>query len=207
MSVVPPPMSMIMFPAGSVTGRPDPIAAAIDSSTRKTSLAFTRKPLSFTARRSTGRYLRRHANHEPRPHERALAVRLAHEVHQHLLSRIEVGDDAVLHRPHRLDVRRRPPEHLVGLDADRFDLPPGDVEGDDGRFVEDDAAAASKNAGVSGSEIDRHVGGESWTSGSWQYDLVRRKRSVSRAIHDSFPFYFRHGNSKPSGIYRERSGK
>ena len=53
MSVVPPPMSMIMLPAASVTGRPDPIAAAIGSSTRWTSLAFTRYPLSFTARRST----------------------------------------------------------------------------------------------------------------------------------------------------------
>ena len=31
-SVVPPPMSMIMLPAGSCTGRPTPIAAAIGSS-------------------------------------------------------------------------------------------------------------------------------------------------------------------------------
>ena len=34
MSVVPPPMSITMFPAASVTGRPAPIAAAIGSSTR-----------------------------------------------------------------------------------------------------------------------------------------------------------------------------
>src|SRR4051812_11191894 len=53
MSVVPPPMSMIMLPAASVTGRPAPIAAAIGSSTRWTSLALTRNPLSRTARRST----------------------------------------------------------------------------------------------------------------------------------------------------------
>ena len=33
-SVVPPPMSMIMLPEGSVTGRPAPMAAAIGSSIR-----------------------------------------------------------------------------------------------------------------------------------------------------------------------------
>ncbi len=33
-SVVPPPMSTIMFPDGSVTGSPAPIAAAIGSSIR-----------------------------------------------------------------------------------------------------------------------------------------------------------------------------
>ena len=33
-SVVPPPMSTIMLPVGSVIGRPAPIAAAIGSSTR-----------------------------------------------------------------------------------------------------------------------------------------------------------------------------
>lgn len=38
-SVVPPPMSTIMFPAGSETGRLAPIAAAIGSSNRYASLA------------------------------------------------------------------------------------------------------------------------------------------------------------------------
>jgi hypothetical protein len=42
MSVVPPPTSTIMFPEGSVIGMPAPIAAAIASSTRCTSLAFAR---------------------------------------------------------------------------------------------------------------------------------------------------------------------
>ena len=42
MSVVPPPMSTIMLPDGSVIGMPAPMAAAIASSTRCTSLAFAR---------------------------------------------------------------------------------------------------------------------------------------------------------------------
>ena len=87
-------------------------------------------------------------------------MRLADEIHEHLLGGVEVGDHAVLHRTHRLDVRRRATEHLVGLDADRFDLPSRDVESDDGWFVEDDAAAAGEDAGVGGSEIDCHVRGK-----------------------------------------------
>ena len=42
MSVVPPPMSTIMLPDGSVIGMPAPMAAAIASSTRWTSLALAR---------------------------------------------------------------------------------------------------------------------------------------------------------------------
>ena len=42
MSVVPPPMSTIMLPEASVIGKPAPIAAAMPSSMRCTSLAFAR---------------------------------------------------------------------------------------------------------------------------------------------------------------------
>jgi hypothetical protein len=52
-SLVPPPMSMIMFPLGWSTGRPTPIAAAIGSATRKTSRAPACFALSRTARFST----------------------------------------------------------------------------------------------------------------------------------------------------------
>ena len=53
MSVVPPPMSTTMLPDASVIGMPAPIAAAIASSIRCTSLALARIALSRTARRST----------------------------------------------------------------------------------------------------------------------------------------------------------
>jgi hypothetical protein len=46
-------MSTTMFPEASVIGIPAPIAAAIASSIRCTSLAFARYALSFTALRST----------------------------------------------------------------------------------------------------------------------------------------------------------
>ncbi len=53
MSVVPPPMSTIMLPDGSVIGRPAPIAAAIASSTRWTSPRRRASPCPCTARFST----------------------------------------------------------------------------------------------------------------------------------------------------------
>ena len=52
-SVVPPPMSTIMLPLGSVTGRPAPIAAAMGCSMRYTSRAPAFAAASRTARRST----------------------------------------------------------------------------------------------------------------------------------------------------------
>ena len=44
------------------------------------------------------------------------------EVAEHRLGDLEVGDHAVLERPHRVDRRRRAPEHLLGLGADGVDL-------------------------------------------------------------------------------------
>ena len=166
MSVVPPPMSTIMLPAASVTGRPDPIAAAIGSSTRCTSLALTRKPLSLTARRSTCVISGGTPMTSRGRTQRPLAVHLADEMHQHFFCRVEVGDHAVLHRAHGLDVRRRPAEHLVRLGPDRVDLTLGGVERDDGGFVEDDAAPASEDTGVGRTEVDGDVGGKRETTGS-----------------------------------------
>ena len=58
---------------------------------------------------------------DPRAQPAAAAVRLADEVRQHLLGRVEVGDDAVAHRPDRGDVARRSPQHLLRFGADCFD--------------------------------------------------------------------------------------
>ena len=52
-SVVPPPTSTTMLPVGAVTSSPAPIAAAIGSSTRKTSRAPADSADSRTARFST----------------------------------------------------------------------------------------------------------------------------------------------------------
>src|SRR5210317_124196 len=53
-SVVPPPISTIMLPMGSLTGSPAPIAAAMGSSIRYMSLAPASMADSLTALFSTG---------------------------------------------------------------------------------------------------------------------------------------------------------
>jgi hypothetical protein len=102
-------MSTIMFPVGSATGRPAPIAAAIGSSIR-------------------------YAWRAP-----------------------EVGDDAVLQRPDRLDRAGRAAEHPLRLDADRVHLAGALVDRDDRRLGEDDSAAADVDERVRRTEVDGHI--------------------------------------------------
>ena len=160
MSVVPPPMSMIMLPAASVTGSPEPIAAAIGSSTRCTSLALTRYPLSFTARRSTwvisgGTPMTsrgRRSGLLPCTF-RTKCISIFSAASKSAMTPSFIGRTGLM-------FAGRAPEHLVRLGPDRFDRPLGGVERDDGRFVEDDAAAAREDAGVGRAEIDRDIGRE-----------------------------------------------
>jgi hypothetical protein len=87
-------------------------------------------------------------------------VGLLDEVLEHLLRDLEVGDDAVLHGPDRLDVPWGLAEHLLGLGPHRLD-PVGDaVDGDDGGLHHGDAAASHVDQGVGGSEIDGEIGRE-----------------------------------------------
>ena len=78
------------------------------------------------------RDLRRHPDDDARPHEAAARLRLADEVRQHPLGRLEVGDHAVAHRADGGDVAGRAAQHLLGLVAHGFDLRRQRVDGDDG---------------------------------------------------------------------------
>ena len=119
-SVVPPPMSMIMLPDGPPTGTLAPIAAASGSSIRYASRAPALSAASRTARFSTlvtpegtliitSGLVKR-------------AAGLLDEVAQHRLGDDVVGDDAVLHRPDGGDVARRAADHLACLFADGDDV-------------------------------------------------------------------------------------
>jgi hypothetical protein len=107
----------------------------------------------------------RHADQHARAGaQEARLVHLADEVLEHLLGVGEVGDDAVLHRPHRAHVAGGAAEHLLGLAADRGHragaaaavLAHRDHRG----FVEDDALAADVDQRVGGAEVDGQVAGE-----------------------------------------------
>ena len=143
-SVVPPPMSTIMLPDGSVTGRPTPIAAAIGSSIRiDLARAGRQRGLPDGALLDLGD-ARGNAIDDARAHQRATVVRLADEVAQHRLGDLEVGDHAVLHRADGDDVAGRAAEHLLGLLADREHLVGAAAvldHGDHGRLGQDDALA------------------------------------------------------------------
>jgi hypothetical protein len=66
--------------------------------------------------RRTARHAHQHARTRA---QHARLVHLADEVLQHRLGHGEVGDHAVLHRPHRGDVAGRAAEHALGIAAHR----------------------------------------------------------------------------------------
>ena len=158
-SVVPPPMSTIMLPEGSVMGSPAPMAAAIGSSIRSASRAPALQAASWTARLSTsvtplgmptttlGRGMR--VNRRG----------LADEVVEHLLGDVEVRDDAVFQGADGDDIGRGAADHPLGLGADGQHLLGLLVDGDDGRLVDDDALAAHQDEGIGGAEVDADVPG------------------------------------------------
>jgi hypothetical protein len=87
-------------------------------------------------------------------------VGLLNEVLEHLLGHFEVGDDAVLHGPNRLDVTRCLAEHILGFRADGLDPVRDPVDRDDRRFDDGDTASTNVHQGVGGSEVDCQVRGE-----------------------------------------------
>ena len=207
-SVVPPPMSTMRLPDGSLTGSPAPIAAAIGSSMRRAQRAPALSAASRTARFSTSvtpdgmPSSIRGRGDQPDP-----VVDLVHEVLDHLLGHVEVADDAVAQRPDRDDVGRRPADHPLGLGADRQDPPGLGVDRHDRRLAHDDAAVADVDQRVGGPEVDPDVAGEeaedpvehgrrarpSWRSGQV---AARRTADARRVARDRA-----HGSGRARAVY------
>ena len=99
---------------------------------------------------------RRYAHDDARVRE-AVLVHLLNEVAEHLLRDVEVGDHAVLQRADRLDRAGRSSEHALRLDADGVHFAGALVDRDDGRFGEDDAAAAHVDERVRRAEVHGHI--------------------------------------------------
>src|SRR5215218_4916681 len=97
----------------------------------------------------------RHANDHARLHlEDVVVDDELQEVAQHLLGHVEVGDDAVLHRPDGDHTLRRTTEHALRLEPDPFDLLALSVDRHDRRLVEDDPLTLDVDQGVRGAEVD-----------------------------------------------------
>ena len=157
-SVVPPPMSTIMLPVGSCTGRPgaDGGGHGLLDDVGGLAGAGVLGGLLHGALLDAGDARRDaddHARLDP-----AAVVHLLDEVAEHLLADLEVGDDAVLQRPDGLDVRRacgrssawprrrrragRPSRTLTATTDGSLSTMPRPADVDDG---------------VGGAEVDRHV--------------------------------------------------
>jgi hypothetical protein len=85
-------------------------------------------------------------------------MRLVNKVIEHALGYFKIGDHAVFHRTDSDDISRCAPHHVFGFFADRFNLSVILVNGDNGRFVDDNALPLGKNQGIGRSEIDGQIG-------------------------------------------------
>ena len=180
-------MSMTMFPDGPLIGTLAPIAAASGSSIRYASLAPALSAASRTARFSTevtpaGTQI---ITSGPRDADAALR-RLVDEEPEHRLGDDVVGDDAVLHRPDRVDVAGRAPDHLAGFLAHGHD-PVVVVDRDDRRLRDHDALAFDVDEDVGRAEIDAdlHAGVVTRPPSS---DALRSWRRVSRNLRSMFSY-------------------
>ena len=157
-SVVPPPMSTMSEPDGSLTGRPAPMAAAIGSSMSRDQRAPALMVASRTARFSTsvtpdGMPTRTRG----RAHLGEAIVDLGDEVPNHLLGHVEVADHPVAQRADGDDVGRRAADHPLRLGADGQDALRPRVHGDHRWLADDDAAVADGDERVRGAEVDPDV--------------------------------------------------
>jgi hypothetical protein len=84
-------------------------------------------------------------------------VHLLDEVPEHLLGDVEVGDDTVLQRADRNDVRRGSPDHALGFGAHREDGTGLCVDRYDGGLIQDDPAPTHIDERVCGPKVDGHV--------------------------------------------------
>jgi hypothetical protein len=79
---------------------------------------------------------------------------------QEVFGHLEIGDDPVLERSHRIDVVGRAAEHDLRFHADREHSAAGLVDGDHRGLVEHDAATPHVQQGVRGPQVHRHIGGQ-----------------------------------------------
>src|SRR5438045_6942308 len=124
-SVVPPPMLITMLPVGVSTGSPTPIAAAIGSATMYTFRARRLRRVTHRALLDLGDAAR-HADDDFGTDAEEMAVddRFQKEA-QHFFGDVEVGDHAVLQRPHSEHAVRGAAQHALRFETDAFDFAGG----------------------------------------------------------------------------------
>ena len=155
-SLVPPPMSTIIEPVGSPTGRPAPIAAAIGSSIRYACRAPADRQASSTARFSTPV-----TPEGTQTTTRGCAQRFWWTFWMKWRSISSVTSKSAMTPSFsgRMAwiVPGRAAEHALGLDADGVHLVGARVDRDHAGLGQHDAASTHVDERVGGAEIDGHV--------------------------------------------------
>ena len=87
-------------------------------------------------------------------------MNLANEMLDHFLRDLEIGDHAVTQRTDCLNIAGRAAQHQLCLIPDREDLTLAAHGGDrdHGGLVQDNPATLDIDEGVSGAEVDSHIG-------------------------------------------------
>src|SRR3989304_4663577 len=98
--------------------------------------------------------------------EAVLLVNLLNEVAQHLLRRVEVGDDTVLERANGHDGGGSPPYHSLGLEADGIDILRQLVDGDDGGLIDDDTFSLDHHQRVGRAQVNADIVGKKAQEGA-----------------------------------------
>jgi hypothetical protein len=119
-------------------------------------------------------------DHEARLHETPAPAGLVDEVAEHLLGAVEVGDDAVAKGPDDLDRARRPPEHRLGVVADRLHGPVH-VHRHDRRLVEDHALAPDIEPGIGRPQVHRQVAREHLAQPAQVHSMVALPPNLPRS--------------------------
>src|SRR3989344_4051897 len=150
MSVVPPPISTIIFPTGSCMGSFIPMAAAIGSSTRYASLA----PADFAASRTA-----RLSDDNARPRKKRVCVRMDffYEVREHFLRNFKVGNYTFNKWSHRGNMAGGSSDHSSGFLPNGNDLSGFLVQRDDRWFNYDNSAAMNVDKRIRCAEVDAYV--------------------------------------------------
>ena len=103
---------------------------------------------------------RRDADDDAGFKDQCLADGLADEVAQHVFRRVVVGDDAVAQRMVGVDVTRRPPQHSLGFAADGDNFIFHRIDGNDGRFIDDNAPVLDEHDDIGRSQVDSDIAAE-----------------------------------------------
>src|SRR2546421_6487737 len=138
---------------------------------------------------------------------------------QHFLGDVEIGDDAVLERPHGEDAVRCATEHPLRLETDAFDFAGCFFDGDDGGLVQNDPFTADvderiRGAKIYGDFIRRAPGTHFEIQPAWRHVIVDKgvtagyseRLKLMKCVTSSKQSHWRPATGGSAGAWTPRAG-